>query len=1113
MRSPLHFAGCAAIFLLAAHSLSAQRPVLSVEGKESSKVILQTLDIEVTINGMMATTTWTMKFKNNTSRILEGELTFPLPDGIDVSRYALDINGNLREAVPVEKAKGALVFESIERRKVDPGLLEKLEGNSFRTRIYPFNPGAKRTVLIGYDEQLTFDDQGLLKYNLPLALKEKLKDFNLRIRVIQSQKEPLIITDGDKTLKFDKRGNQFLAEKHFQNYIPKQNIAISIPKERNSAEVSMQRHGNKYYYIINSFVDGRDMPRKLPKQFTIAWDASLSSRNRNTKKELNLLREYLSAASDAQVNLVCFSNTILRNQQFLVSGGRSDALIESIKSLPLDGATNFGALDFNAMPGEEVLLFSDGHNTYGSENMIAGKKPVHCITSASTADFPALHFLCQKTGGRLINLNLHSANEAIRSLQSEPYRFLGVKKAEGHTEQFPSMSQEVKNSFSLAGVSSKPYGTLTLMFGYSNRVLLEKTVDLDYDIHETNELNVPKLWAQKKINEMNIRYDENKDEISRLGKKYSIVTRNSSLIVLETLNDYITYKIDPPAELQEEYGRMTKNRFQPQQSSENTSIRDAEAIMERLLGWYAPKPKPVPAAEKPVKRQPVARRVAQAAAIRDGVHGALAGTVYDEHREPLIGAIVQVFQGGVSQGGDQTDVDGKFSITPLRPGANYEVRVRYTSYKEIRITQVIISADRTTYQNFNMEGSGTELKEIVVKTYRAPLIKRDEPGTTTTITSEHIERMSTRSTADVASLAGGSYQSRNGGEVQIAGARSDGIKYIVDGLQANAGERSNRRTRSNEQAQGEDEPGSKPVQILLTASDKDYMKLIKQTPRPEQYEIYLQLRQEMAYQPVFFFRVGSYFLESGRKEAGVRILSNIAELGIEDYELFKMLGYKLREAGEYNAAVYCFKKVLNWRPAEPQSFRDYGLALEDAGYHQRALDTLYAAISFDYTRELKTMYAGYQEVLLTEINNLISKHKKQINIKSIPVNLTRPLPMDVRVVLNWNMNETDVDLWVTDPDGEKCLYNNPNTKMGGRLTDDFTQGFGPEQFQLKKAKSGIYTVEVNYYSDAVQKVAGPTTLLAEIYMHYGTPQEERQLITLQLDKANARQAFIGEFKF
>jgi hypothetical protein len=65
-----------------------------------------------------------MVFKNRTNRILEGTLTFPLPDGRSATHYALDINGKMREAVPAEKARGTEVFEEIQRRRVDPGLAE-----------------------------------------------------------------------------------------------------------------------------------------------------------------------------------------------------------------------------------------------------------------------------------------------------------------------------------------------------------------------------------------------------------------------------------------------------------------------------------------------------------------------------------------------------------------------------------------------------------------------------------------------------------------------------------------------------------------------------------------------------------------------------------------------------------------------------------------------------------------------------------------------------------------------------------------------------------------------------------------------------------------------------
>lgn len=166
--------------------------------------------------------------------------------------------------------------------------------------------------------------------------------------------------------------------------------------------------------------------------------------------------------------------------------------------------------------------------------------------------------------------------------------------------------------------------------------------------------------------------------------------------------------------------------------------------------------------------------------------GAISGTVKEKKtNEAVIGAVVEVFQAGTIRGGAVTDEDGKYFIKPLNPANDYEVRVRYQTFREIRLRGLLISPDKTTYQNFSMEENTTELKGVVIKEYKNPLIKKDEPGTSTTITSEQIEKLPTRQTSDAASLAGGSYQQKSGAAVSIAGARSNGTLYIVDGVQVN----------------------------------------------------------------------------------------------------------------------------------------------------------------------------------------------------------------------------------------------------------------------------------------------------------------------------------------
>ena len=53
---------------------------------------------------------------------------------------------------------------------------------------------------------------------------------------------------------------------------------------------------------------------------------------------------------------------------------------------------------------------------------------------------------------------------------------------------------------------------------------------------------------------------------------------------------------------------------------------------------------------------------------------------------------------------------------------------------------------------------------------------------------------------------------------------------------------------------------------------------------------------------------------------------------------------------------------------------------------------------------------------------------------------------DVRIVLGWDTDGTDMDLWVTEPSGELSDYNNKATKSGGVHSDDLVVGYGPEEY-------------------------------------------------------------------
>ena len=1005
---------CLMLFLCL--NINAQQPVLKINSKDSAYVSLSKLKAEVKVIGNYAITTMEMKFCNRSMRMLEGELVFPMPDGVSVSRYAIDINGKMREAVPVEKEKGQLVFENIERRKVDPGLLEKVDGNNFRTRIYPIPANGCRRVIIGYEQLLPAKDNNSFLYSLPLHFKHPLKQFDFSITVA-SNYIPEVGSDCNTHLKFDELNKVFTSSVSKKNYAPNGTFNIIIPKTADATEVSMQAVKGQYYFLINTFPTVKKIEKKIPNVITVIWDASLSGLKRDHKKELGLLDAYIKAKGNLTVHLYQVALDFKKLNSFSISGGNWSDMRKELENITYDGATDFSTIQYFP-PGEEYLVFTDGLNTYGNiDNMVLPVIPVYTICAASTADFSLLKYVAAKTGGAFINLNELDIAAAQKYLTEQSLQFLGVKTNSNITDVYPSVATPIGDNCTIAGISRSGNQSITLQFGYGSKVGFEQNIDMNFNLQKTNFINIEKIWAQKKIAELDIQYVKNKDEISAMGKKYSIITRSTSLIVLDTLADYVRYEIEPPAELMGEYTRLMKEKRSNSIADEKDALAEAASYLNVLDIWW--------------------------------------NTDFSKTKRILRSSM---------------------------PDDSVISNFRDSSTNTYEVT--MIDSGRYTLQSDSL-GFTQGLATMNGSAMRVPVM--DSLGS--------VSYMMSTSTVTFSNAVG---------NVAFAyDANKDGIeeKAAAEFISYTAFDRSDTAKLR----------GSKIDLKELTANES-YLKDLKALPEEQRYKKYLEIRKPNEL-PTFYFNIANMFFKDGDTTTGYRILSNIAELNIDDHESYKMLGYRLKTIGKYNDEVHTFKKVLQLRPQDPQSYRDYALALADAGKYQQALDTLYLALTRDYDEELRDLYPGIEEIVITEINELITQHGEVLNISKIDRSLIKEMPVDVRVVLNWNMNATDIDLWIIDPNYEKCSYSHTLTEIGGRISKDFTQGYGPEQFMLKKALEGKYIVKLNYYGDSQQKIAGPTTVMAEIFTNYGSRFEQRKMITLQMEKTQNGEVLVGEFSF
>ena len=145
--------------------------------------------VNVTIRDQAAVTRVEQQFRNHTSRQLEAYYLFPLPEGAGVRDFVMWVDGKRTTGELVEADKARRIYEDIVRRTKDPGLLEHMGKNLFRVRVFPIPPQGLQKIEISYS-QVVGRDAGIAEYVYPLKTTGKSvqteRDFTLRVELHSS---------------------------------------------------------------------------------------------------------------------------------------------------------------------------------------------------------------------------------------------------------------------------------------------------------------------------------------------------------------------------------------------------------------------------------------------------------------------------------------------------------------------------------------------------------------------------------------------------------------------------------------------------------------------------------------------------------------------------------------------------------------------------------------------------------------------------------------------------------------------------------------------------------------------------------------------------------------
>jgi tetratricopeptide (TPR) repeat protein len=270
--------------------------------------------------------------------------------------------------------------------------------------------------------------------------------------------------------------------------------------------------------------------------------------------------------------------------------------------------------------------------------------------------------------------------------------------------------------------------------------------------------------------------------------------------------------------------------------------------------------------------------------------------------------------------------------------------------------------------------------------------------------------------------------------------------------------------------------------------------------------------------------IGVYLTEARRRaessdtDGAVRVLSTIIEEHPSRGDALRLVGYRLLDLQQPAQAARLFSQVQKQRPFEPHSYRDLAHALEQSGHYGLAALNYEIVLAGDwhnrFREELKLVA---QEEYAHMMQEAIRRHHVSNKLANLfgerLEQMARPRPKsDLRATISWNTDATDVDLWVIEPDGTKCFYQHNRTPSGGELSQDQTQGYGPERYQIAKAQPGVYTILVHYFSINPNLLGGETHVSVTVTRFAGTPQEKTERYTVILKQHN-QQVEVCKVKF
>jgi Ca-activated chloride channel family protein len=534
--------------------------------------------VDIKIDDQVAITRVEQVFRNHTDRQLEATYLFPVPKGASVRKFSMWVDGKEVPGELVEAEKARKIYTDIVQRTQDPGLLEYMDNNLLRLRVFPVPPRGDQKVMVSFTAVATAD-HGLVEYTYPLKTDGKatatLEKFSIKmdlraqhaIQNIYSPTHAITVTrpnDRQALVAFAK--DQALLDRDFQLFYTAGGKDVGLTALTHRPEGTRQGH----FLLLISPRAELSKEQQVPRDMVFVLDTSGSMRGKRMEQARNALKYCLGQlAPQDRFAIMNFATTVNKYTERLLPAN-SDEIKRARKWVDDLEATGGTAIDdalgaaLGMRPGDDtrpftVVFFTDGQPTIGETRPEVILKNVATRNTASTRIFTfgvgddvnasMLDALAEQT--RAISSYVREADD-IEAKVSSLYAKIsnpvltnlklslptdGVKLSEIYPPQLPDLFHGtqlvVLGRYTGHGhVAVKLTGNV----GKDSKEFVYETAFAEKSGEEKNF--VEDLWARRKVGYLldQIRVNGAKkelvEEVVSLAKRYGISTPYTSYLIV-----------------------------------------------------------------------------------------------------------------------------------------------------------------------------------------------------------------------------------------------------------------------------------------------------------------------------------------------------------------------------------------------------------------------------------------------------------------------------------------------------------------------------------------------------------------------------------------------------